>query len=244
MTPPPSLQDLIDTVHQDSPSEDPLDLLLTASETVSQLEAANDALLGHFVDQCRRDGRSWSQIRTALGVTKQAVHKRFSGPIADRIIERQTPTFERFTARARAVISATDAAARERRATEVAPEHLLIGLFAEPEGVAAKVLTDMHVTQAAVLAALPGLPTEPGETGPLPAGPGARLPYSDGAKAALRHALVEALELSHNYIGTEHLLLGLLRDPDAPAAQLLSGLGASRDETRVRVAEVLRGYGS
>jgi ATP-dependent Clp protease ATP-binding subunit ClpA len=245
MTPPPSLQDLIDTVHQDSPTEDPFDLLVTASATVSQLEAANDALLGHFVDRCRRDGRSWSQISAALGVSKQAVHKRFSGPIADRVAERladqASPTFERFTARARSVLAATDVAARERGAAEVTAEHLLVGLFAEPDGVAARVLADMHVSREAVLAALPA--AEPGAdaSGPLPPGHAARLPYGETAVAALRDAVAEAFELGHNYIGTEHILL---REPQTPAAELLGQLGASQDETRVRIAELLRGYAS
>ena len=69
MTPPPSLQELIQTVQQDSPSTSPLDLLITASSTVSQLEDLNDALLEHFVSACRREGKSWSEISAALGVT-------------------------------------------------------------------------------------------------------------------------------------------------------------------------------
>jgi hypothetical protein len=250
MTPPPSLQELIDTVRQDSPSEDPLDQLATASSAVSQLEATSDALLGHFVDRCRRTGRSWSQISAALGVTKQAVHKRFSGPIADRLLEgQQAPTFERFTARARAVLVATNAAARAqgsaRGGAHVEAEHLLLGLFAEPEGLAAKVLTAMDISQARVEAAtgiaVPAAPTAP--TAPADAALAAdRPPYSAPAKAALRDAVVEAIELGHNYIGTEHILLGLLRDPDAPAARVLAELGATPAETKVRLTELLRGF--
>ena len=166
MNPPPSLQDLIDSVRQDSPSDNPLDLLATASSTVGQLEATSDALLGHFVDRCRRGGQSWSQISAALGVSKQAVHKRFSGPIADRLMEaKQQPTFERFTTRARAVLVATNAAARAQGRAEVGAEHLLIGLFAEPEGLAARALTAMAVTRALVTAALPDA-AAPDETAP------------------------------------------------------------------------------
>jgi hypothetical protein len=240
MTPPPSLQELIDTVRQDSPSDDPLDQLATASGAVSELEATSDALLGHFVDRCRRSGRSWSQISAALGVSKQAVHKRFSGPIADRIIERNhPPTFERFTTRARAVLVAADAAARAQGRPEVGAEHLLLGLYAEPEGLAARALTGMEITKAQVEEAV-GTPVPAGATPPSAED---RVPFSEPAKAVLRHALVEALELSHNYIGTEHLLLGLLRDPDAPGAQLLAQLGATPAEARVRLTEMLRGFG-
>jgi ATP-dependent Clp protease ATP-binding subunit ClpA len=296
MTPPPSLQDLIDTVYQDSASEDLLDLLVTASGTVSQLEAVNDALIGHFVDRCRRDGRTWSQISAALGVSKQAVHKRFSVPIADRLISQTSPTLERFTARARSALAAADTAARELHQEQAGAEHLLLGLFAEPEGLAAKVLTAMDITRARVMAALPppasgasaadqaedaaaaagaegtegaagagaaagaagaaasgsasgagGQPTGSQQAGSQQAarpGEARRLPYTAEAVAALRDAVAEALEFGHNYIGTEHILLGLLRDPDAPVAKLLERLGADASESRVRISELLRGFTS
>lgn len=86
MTPAPGLQELIATVERDAASRDPLDLLTTASSTVARLEEVGDAVLGHFVDRCRRQGHSWSEISAALGVSKQAAHKRFSFP---------APTLER-----------------------------------------------------------------------------------------------------------------------------------------------------
>jgi ATP-dependent Clp protease ATP-binding subunit ClpA len=242
MTPPPSLQQLIDTVQQDSPTDESLDLLITASTTVGQLEAVNDALLEHYVDRCRRAGRSWSEISTALGVSKQAVHKRFSGPIADRLIQaqRDRPSLERFTTRARSVLAAAAAAAKARHADHVGAEDLLLGLFAEPEGVAAKVLTAMNVTQGSVEAIRPGSAAAGGSQPAEPERP--RPPYSPEAVATLRDALVEALELGHNYIGTEHILLGLLRDSDAPAARILNQLGVSPAETKVRIGELLKGF--
>ena len=250
MTPPPSLQELIQTVQQDSPSASPLDLLITASSTVSQLEDLNDALLEHFVSACRREGKSWSEISAALGVSKQAVHKRFSGPVADRIIATVTPTLERFTSRARQVMQAAAAAARQRENTPIRSGDLLLGLFASPEGLAAKVLTAMGSTAGAVQAALSAVPpgTAPESDGPAaggPAGeiaPGEQRRFTPEAAAALRNALVEALELGHNYIGTEHILLGLIRDPDTTAAAALTRLGLSPAEIRVRVAELLRGF--
>jgi DNA-binding Lrp family transcriptional regulator len=261
MTPPPSLQNLIEIVQEDSPSDDLLDLLITASVTVRHLEDTNDALLGHFVDRCRRAGRSWSQISNALGVSKQAVHKRFSVPIADRMIDRVGATLERFTPRARAVLVAADAAARARNSDHVGGEHLLLGLYAQPEGLAARTLLAMEVPRASVEAALAGSPTgtddasakqtpagTAGDAGPSGtvgtsgmAGESGRLPYAPDAATVLRDSVAEALELGHNYIGTEHILLGLLRDPDAPAAQLLDRLGVSPAEARVRIGELLRG---
>jgi hypothetical protein len=159
MTPPPSLQELIQTVRQDSPTASPLDLLVTASATVSQLEDLNDALLEHFVSGCRREGKSWSEISAALGVSKQAVHKRFSGPIADRIISTSAPTLERFTIRA--VLQAAAQASRARDGTEVDAGDLLAGLFTVPEGLAVLVLAAMGVTAGAVQAARPPAAARP-----------------------------------------------------------------------------------
>jgi ATP-dependent Clp protease ATP-binding subunit ClpA len=266
MTPPPSLAELIQTVRQDSPSDGSLDLLVTASSTVSQLEELNDALMEHFIDRCRREGKSWSEISAALGVSKQAVHKRFAGPIADRIAERLTgsremPTFERFTARARGALAGAALAAGERGGAAVDSGDLLLGLFSEPEGLAAKVLTAMGTTADAVRAARPaGTTPAAGPAGGAPAAgapaagsaaagapaagsaAGGRVPFGPDTAPVLRDAVVEALELGHNYIGTEHILLGLLRDPDSPGAGLLRGLGISPKETRVRLSELLRGF--
>jgi len=248
MTPPPSLQELIDTVQQDSPSDDLLDLLVTASATVSQLEDTGDALLGHYVDRCRRAGRSWSEISNALGVSKQAVHKRFAGPIADRLISSTpAPTFERFTDRARAVLAAAQEAAREQHRDQVGSEHLLLGLYAATRGLAARALDAMHIGREQVMAALaaegtaPGAGQQPGTPAGDPA-PDGRLPFAPDAREALRHTLAEALQLGHNYIGTEHILLGLLHDPDQRAARILASLGATPEETRVRLTEMLRGF--
>jgi len=141
MTPAPTLQELIETVERDAPSRSLLDLLTTASSTVTQLEEVADAVLGHFVDRCRRHGHSWSEISTALGVSKQAAHKRFSLP---------GPTLERFTPRARGALDAAAKAARSLGHNYVGTEHLLLGLFAEPEGLAARALAERGVDRAVV----------------------------------------------------------------------------------------------
>src|SRR5499427_794946 len=102
MTPGPTATELIAAVEADAASDDALDQLSAASQTVADLEDVADAALSHFVDQCRRSGRSWSEISKALGVTKQAVHKRFSF----------SPTFERFTLRAKGALEGAADAAR------------------------------------------------------------------------------------------------------------------------------------
>lgn len=78
MTPAPSLAELIATVEADAPSPDPLARLATASGTSAELTQTGDSLVGHFVDKCRSAGHSWAEISDALGVSKQAAHKRYS----------------------------------------------------------------------------------------------------------------------------------------------------------------------
>src|SRR3984885_5528415 len=120
MPPGPTLQELIDGVRADAPAGDPLLQLAQASRTATDLEQTSDALLGHFVDQCRRSGPSWSDISGALGVSKQAAHKRFSFDV---------PDVERFTERARTVLARSEEEAHSLGHGFVGTEHLLLALF-------------------------------------------------------------------------------------------------------------------
>src|SRR6476660_6875883 len=122
MSPGPSLEQMIATVRADAASADARDQLAAASRAVAELEAVADAVLSHFVDQCRRSGRSWSEISAALGVSKQAAHKRFS-------LDTDDPALKRFTPRARSVLRAASEAARLLGAAAIGTEHLLLGLF-------------------------------------------------------------------------------------------------------------------
>ncbi len=223
MTPGPSLQELIETVQADAAGDDDLAQLAAAARTAADLEDVADGTLTHFVDQCRRNGRSWSEISKALGVTKQAVHKRFS-----------TPTFERFTVRARGALKGSAGAATRLQHNYVGTEHVLLGLFAEPEGIAAKVLVEAGLTgdgvEAAILALTPRGDAEVGAP-----------PFTPRAAVCLEKALDEALQLGHNYIGTEHILLGLFTDPDGFAARIMRDASVTHDATRDRIVEMLTG---
>ena len=197
------------------PEGTPLDHLSEAAEIAQHLDELADHLVGHFVDQARRGGASWTMIGQSMGVTKQAAQKRFVAGDS---------SLERFTNRARIVVLKAQTEARERGHTEVTPLHLLLGLQYEWKGLAGRALEDAGVTKkaltAAVMAALPPS-SDPAVSHP---------PFSAGLKKVHELIVREALRLGHNYIGTEHILLGLLEASDDPAARLLSGFGVTKPE--------------
>jgi hypothetical protein len=228
MTPSPTLQELIDGVRADSPGDEALLQLSQASKTVGDLEEVGDALLGHFVDRCRRSGHSWSEISGALGVSKQAAHKRFTFG---------SPAFERFTERARTVLSQSEREAHRLGHGFVGTEHFLLALVEVTDGLAVRVLDEAGISKSMVEERIltlikPGTASEDGT-----------LPFTPRAKAMLRCAAEEALRLGHNYVGTEHLLLGLVSDGDSVAAKVLLDLKASYGIIKDRTLELLAGYG-
>jgi hypothetical protein len=226
MAPAPNLQDLIDTVRRDTVSGDPLDLLTTASTTAADLSTAGDALLDHYVLHARQTGRSWAEISAVLGVTKQAAHKRFGpGTIPNDMA--------RFTDRARAVLAEASAAARGLGHDYVGTEHFLLGILADPRSLAAKVLINAEITQDRVReAVLDNVP-------PRDTTPAGHIPHTPQTRSFLTATLAEALEHGHNYVGTEHMLLGLYGAPEGLAAQLLLRFGLDRETARARVLEAL-----
>jgi Clp amino terminal domain, pathogenicity island component len=218
---PVSLDTLITFVKVQRPEGSALDNLADAVAVGEHLGAQADSLIGHFVDQARRSGASWSQIGASMGVSKQAAQQRFV-PRGDPAQGPWTPgDFSRFTQRARAVLAAAEDYARAADSAVIGSDHLALGLFAEAEGLAAKAITALGVTEQQVRAAL-GAPEQPEPTGA--AAETSRIPLGPGAAASLRGALRWALRMGHNYIGTEHILIGLIDENDATATAL-TGLG-------------------
>jgi hypothetical protein len=227
MTPAPTLQELIDAVRADAPGT-ALEQLAQASAMVGQLEEVGDSVLGHFVDQCRRAGHSWAQISEALGVSRQAAHKRFTGPGS-------APGWERFTPRARAALQRASEEAAALGHGWVGTEHLLLALFGPPEALAARVLAGAGITHDACRAEVGRLIG----TTTLPPGPAGERAYTPRAIEVLRGTVEEALLLGHNYVGTEHLLLALFRDPGTAAARTLAALGVTREDVVARITDLL-----
>jgi len=217
MTPTPSLQDLIDTVRASVPDEDLSGQLAKAAEVAGGLSRLGDRLLDHFVFQCRQAGMSWAELSASLGVSKQAAHKRFTGV---------APTLQRYTAKAQQAVQSSIEQARALRHAAVGTEHLLLALFEPADSLAALALARLRVPRERVyelvVAAQPQS-AEPSE---------GAIPFTAKTKAAMRGALDEALDLNHNYIGTEHLLLALHRDESAEAARILVRLNVDRDTLR------------
>ena len=144
--------------------------------------------------------------------------------------------FERFTDRARRVVVLAQEEARMLNHNYIGTEHILLGLIHEGEGVAAKALESLGVSQQAVRQQVEEIIGQGQQT------PSGHIPFTPRAKQVLELALREALQLGHNYIGTEHILLGLIREGEGVAAQVLVKLGADLNRVRQQVIQLLHGY--
>ena len=204
MTNPVRLDDLIEAIHK--VHTDPLDQLSDAMLAADHLGEVADHLIGHFVDQARRSGASWTAIGKSMGVTKQAAQKRFTPRGAGAAPDLDASQgFSRFTQRARNVVMAAQNEARAAGNDVIGPEHLVLGLLSEPDALAAKAIVAQGVAlddvRSAATAALPPAVEQVPDL----------IPYDANASKALELTFREALRLGHNYVGTEHILLALLQ---------------------------------
>jgi ATP-dependent Clp protease ATP-binding subunit ClpA len=143
--------------------------------------------------------------------------------------------FERFTDRARRVVVLAQEEARMLNHNQIGTEHILLGLIHEDEGVAAKTLESLGIRLEVVRQQLLEI------IGRGQQAPSGHVPFTPRAKKVLELSLREAMELGHSYIGTEHILLGLIREGEGVAAQVLVKLGADLDRARQQVAQLLHG---
>src|SRR5712675_1080900 len=144
--------------------------------------------------------------------------------------------FERFTDRARRVVVLAQEEARMLNHNYIGTEHILLGLIHEGEGVAAKALESLGISLDAVRQQVEEI------IGQGQQAPSGHIPFTPRAKKVLELSLREALQLGHNYIGTEHILLGLIREGEGVAAQVLVKLGADLNRVRQQVIQLLSGY--
>src|SRR5690349_12847565 len=221
----PRLDDLIAGIEH--AHADPLDRVGGAVVVAEHLGDTADHLIGHFVDRARRSGASWTDIGRSMGVTKQAVQKRF-------VPKEPAHDFSRFTPRARNAVVAAQNETRAAGNVEIRPEHLLLGLLSEPAGLAVVVLEEQGVTIDAIRqAAAAALPPAGDE---LPA----LIPFDGQSKKALELTFREALRQGHNYVGTEHILLALLEVEGGGG--VLHGLGVDKAAVEAAVTAHLSSW--
>jgi ATP-dependent Clp protease ATP-binding subunit ClpC len=145
--------------------------------------------------------------------------------------------FERFTDRARRVVVLAQEEARFLNHNYIGTEHILLGLLNEGEGIAAQALESLDIDLASVRDEVVKI------IGQGQQSPSGHIPFTPRAKKVLELSLREALQLGHNYIGTEHILLGLIREGEGVAAQVLQQLGAELQKVRQTVIQLLSGPG-
>ncbi|MGV0834665.1 Clp protease N-terminal domain-containing protein [Mycolicibacterium thermoresistibile] len=219
ITAPVRLDDLINAI-TDVHSQ-PLDQLSTAVLTGEALGDLADHLIGHFVDQARRSGASWTEIGRSMGVTKQAAQKRFVAK-ADTAPLDPNDGFNRFTPRARNAVVAAQNRAHDAGNPEISPAHLALGLLDDADAFAVKLITAQRIDPATLRVAIE-LPDRSTDVPEL-------IPFDAGARKVLELTLREALRLGHNYVGTEHILLALLEHEHGDGPLHTAGLAKTRTE--------------
>jgi hypothetical protein len=230
------LDDLISAIKSRHPDGDPLNELTDAVTLGEHIGEVADHLIGHFVDQARRSGASWTDIGRSMGVSKQAAQKRFvakegggSGSLAEDL-----RSYARYTDRARSVVVKSGAEARATDHDRIEPGHLVLGMLGEPDALAAQIMVtlgaSLDTVREAVTASL-------GPGGGKP--PGAAVPFAAQSRKALELTLREALRLGHDFVGTEHLLLGVLSLEDAPVVRRLADLGVTKEPAEREIVRML-----
>ncbi len=235
-----TLDELITQTRGLACSAEPLEVLASAARRQQELADLGDKLLDHFVQEARTAGCSWSQIGTALGVSKQAAQQRHSalrsliGKFKGGVESAVAGMFTRFTAPARRVVVLAQEEARRLHHNYIGTEHLLLGLLAEGEGVGGQALLGAGITLEAARAGVEEI-IGCGQTAPS-----GHVPFTPRSKKVLELSLRESHHLGHNYIGTEHLLLGLLREGEGVGVHVIVAQGVQLDQLRDSVLTLLK----
>ena len=220
--------DLVDAIETANP--DALERVSSAVLVADHLDDVADQIIGHFVDQARRSGASWTEIGRSMGVTKQAAQKRFAARTGAEVpaVDPQQG-FAQFSERARNALVAAHNEATTARNDLISPVHLLLGLLADADSTGARSLTaagvDPGALQAAATATLAPAGTEVPDL----------VPYDEDAKGVLAATFTEAQRLGQPYVGTGHVLLALTSSE--AVRDLLSTAGTDRAAVERQVRE-------
>ncbi len=224
------LDDLIEAIKK--VHADPLEQLTDAVMAADHLGDVADHLIGHFVDQARRSGASWTDIGRSMGVTKQAAQKRFVPKDPGQVPDLDSSQgFTRFTPRARNAVMVAQNEARAAGHDQIRPEHLVLGLLTDPAAVAAAAITAQGVRLDDVRQAVTAVLPPPADEVP------ALIPFDQQARKALELTFREGLRMGHDYIGTEHILFALLELEDS--GSVLAGAGIDKAAAVAYVTEAL-----
>jgi excisionase family DNA binding protein len=206
---------------------------LTAAE-VAEILDVHPRTVGEYI----RDGKLRAiQLGGGWRVSEEAL-RTFVKTVAElpKVTTRGSSMFSRFTERARRVVTLADEEARLLKHNYIGTEHLLLGLLSEGGGVGALALTELNVK---VDALRKEIEVTIGTGSEAPTG---HIPFTPRAKRVLELSLREALLLGHNYIGTEHIVLALLREGEGVAANILTAQGVNEENLKAKVIELLAGY--
>ncbi len=234
MIQPPSLDSLIEQirVHHPYATSGPLERVMDAAETATAVSQLGGHLVDFFIDEARRDGESWAAIGERLGISRQAVQKRYAARPSDADPKRPS-VFDAMANDGKRVVKQSEEEARSRRSGHRGTEHFLLAIAAESESVGARSLTLCGAPPPVIVAAINGrigVPSGEPSTGKIP-------PTPDGS-AVLEHALRESVRLGHDYVGTGHLALGCLTVQDGLAAEILNNLGVTYNDLRQAVIKL------
>lgn len=209
-----SLADLIARLDEELPEADELARISEARLRAQTLSDLGDQLIDHYVSKAKQTGASWTEIGDAIGVSKQAAQ------------QRHTPApFERFTNLNRHSIVLAQEAARTHKHDFIGTEHMLLGLLGEPRGLAYEVLVAKTGSEQRVRDAIEEVLAPAGEKALR-----GHIAFRPESKEAIEQARRAAADLGHDWVGTEHTLLGLIRAEKSPAAQILRNLGFTSKE--------------
>ena len=212
------LDDLIGVVA--NAHQDPLERVADAMALAEELDDVSDSLIGHFVDQARRTGASWSEIGRSMGMSKQAAQKRFVGkpqPVSSALDPSQG--FSRFNEEARAVVITAQERARTAGNDTIGIGHLVLGLVAATDSPAARCVTAQGVLLADVeRLARATLPPAAAEVPAL-------IPFDPHSKEALEQSFAQAQRSNADHVGSEHVLLAVLSVDQGTG--VLAGLGVT-----------------
>jgi Clp amino terminal domain, pathogenicity island component len=219
-----TLESLINSLDAELDEADVLTKVSEARQRARGLAELGDQLVDHYVTAARASGASWAQIGDAMGVSKQAAQQRKGAAM-----------FERYTDRARHVVVLAQEEAR-KFGSSIEPAHIMLGVLGEEAGLGAKAVALLAGSVEAAREAVTATMTK-GEKEVS-----GHIPFTEAGKQALTETLKMAQELGHNYIGTEHILLGVLALPEDPTVVALAEVGVTPQRAREAVVAALVGY--